>query len=457
MQRSSSGPIRWTNQSVLEFAGESDPITAIENKAREVTLRAFDMGWTGPPFDPLRLADILNLRVSPRADIADARTIPSGKRPLIEFNPNRPRGRVRFSLAHEIAHTFFDDFSAAVRYRTHQRPTDDSWQLELLCNVAAAEIIMPIGSFRELTDETLTIEQLIKHRQRYDVSMEAILIRAAKLARDTVAAFCASANAAESGERYELEYVIPSGGWTLDLKGGVTLPCESVVTQCTGIGFTAKGTEKWQQTGPRWHIESVGIPPYPNSYKPRVAGIIRSGSRAKKGWGRIERRYGDALSPGGAGPKVIAHVVNDRTPNWGGNGFAAAVRRKWPHVQDDFRKWTTSNSRNLRLGNVHITDVAPNLHVAHMVAQKGFGSSMKPRIRYAALQDCLEDLGHLATEIGATIHMPLIGTGHAGGSWTLISELIERVLGKNRLKAFVYQLPPRYSSEKESIREGMLL
>ena len=40
-----------------------------------------------------------------RAPLADF--VRSDEPLVIEFNPTRPRGRLRFSLAHEIAHTLF--------------------------------------------------------------------------------------------------------------------------------------------------------------------------------------------------------------------------------------------------------------------------------------------------------------------------------------------------------------
>jgi hypothetical protein len=46
----------------------------------------------------------------PREDLYDARLVPAeGGRVRLEFNPTRPRGRVRFTIAHELAHTFFPD------------------------------------------------------------------------------------------------------------------------------------------------------------------------------------------------------------------------------------------------------------------------------------------------------------------------------------------------------------
>src|SRR5687768_8534187 len=93
----------WTNKSVLTLSGDQDPIAVITERARATVLTALDQGWAGPPFDPIVLADLLNLEVVPTETVRDARTVPVGKgRVRIEFNPTRPRGRMRYSLAHEI-------------------------------------------------------------------------------------------------------------------------------------------------------------------------------------------------------------------------------------------------------------------------------------------------------------------------------------------------------------------
>ena len=38
---------------------------------------------------------------------------------------------------------------------------------------------------------------------------------------------------------------------------------------------------------------------------------------------------GNALEPRGTGTRIIAQIVNDKTPNWGA-GFAREVRNKYP-------------------------------------------------------------------------------------------------------------------------------
>ncbi len=57
----------------------------------------------------IRIPDLAIQGVSVRlnAALADARVFWANDGYEIEYNPHRPRGRVNFSIAHEIAHTFF--------------------------------------------------------------------------------------------------------------------------------------------------------------------------------------------------------------------------------------------------------------------------------------------------------------------------------------------------------------
>lgn len=433
-------PDRWTNASVKRLAGENDPVETITKKARGIVLAAMDHGWSGPPFDPLTLSDYLKLRVIPRGDVRDARTVPVGDGFCIEYNPTRPRGRVRYSIAHEIAHTLFPDCSDQIRNRAARHEIkNDEWQLEALCNIAAAEFLMPMGSLCRLTAADLGIDKLMALRQQYDVSTEAILIRAVHAASGPCAVFSASRVETTVGENeYRLDYMIGSNAWKVTARRGARLSGASIISQCSAIGYTAKGAELIGSTDVR--VECVGIPPYPGSTFPRVAGILTPTSDGESG-AAITFVRGDALEPRGPGPHLIAHVVNDATPNWGGRGFAQAVRRKWSAVHDSFGQWANKRDGTFSLGNVHFAKVNENLGVASMVCQRGYGTSARIRLRYAALENCLLAVTRAAQERTASVHMPRIGCGAAGGSWQLVQELIDVTLLASGVPVFVYDLP----------------
>ncbi|MES2178018.1 MAG: hypothetical protein V4550_09155 [Gemmatimonadota bacterium] len=228
---------------------------------------------------------------------------------------------------------------------------------------------------------------------------------------------------------------------------GLMLPEASTVEECIAIGFTAAGEERWG--GAHVEVQCVGIPSYPGRLDPRVVGILRPcGDRdAKLASPAIHPRLsyvrGDATKPRGRGLRVIAHIVNDATPNWGGRGFASAARRAFPEAQEDFQRWVAADRRRLTLGQSHYTSLSDDLGIFHMVAQRAYGPSAKPRIRYAALDKCLSDLGSFAGAREATLHIPRIGTGEAGGAWDVVRDMILEQVCARGVPVTVYDLPNR--------------
>src|SRR5690606_13039884 len=152
-----------------------------EEKARESALEAIEEGWTGPPYDPFALAEALKIDVVAAQDLEDARLLAGGERPRIEFNPQRRPARVRFTGAHALGHLLFGDYADRIRYRDPSKRRDDDWQLELLCNVAAAEFLMPAGAFPEASAADLSLTPLLALRREFQVSTEALLRRVVRL------------------------------------------------------------------------------------------------------------------------------------------------------------------------------------------------------------------------------------------------------------------------------------
>jgi O-acetyl-ADP-ribose deacetylase (regulator of RNase III) len=449
----------WTNESVLSFAGGHDPIDAIEQAAREVVFEAVENGWEGPPFDPFELARILDIEVVPKDELRDARTVPLGGGDVaIEYNPSRPRHRLRFSLAHEIAHTLFPDVAKTARYRDNPAAGPaDGWQLELLCNVAAASLLMPTETLPMLRQGPLEIEDLIELRSEFGVSTEVLLRRATKLATYPVAMFAASrTDPSAARSTFRIDYTVPSRAWSPALEPGARRPPDSVLAECTAVGFTAKRNEDWSDELHSLAVQAVGTPPFPGQRFPRVLGLIRPrGVRPVADLAPVVV-HGDATDPRGAGPRLIVHLVNDKTPNWGG-AFARALRQRYPAAQNDFRAWANEDRRRLRLGEAFISEVADDLYVATIIGQHGYGRSVRPRIRYAAVREALATVARFAKENSATVHMPRIGAGEAGGRWALIREIVDDTLTRDEIPVTVYVPPGQRIREEPPPREELTL
>jgi O-acetyl-ADP-ribose deacetylase (regulator of RNase III) len=231
------------------------------------------------------------------------------------------------------------------------------------------------------------------------------------------------------------------------------LPASSVVADCTAIDYTAKGDETWPKTAGRAHIECVGIPGYPGRFYPRVAGVAAHGAGAGASK-HITYVKGDATEPRGPGSRILAFVVNDRGLRWGA-GFGRAVQAKWPELQKSFESWARQSRSQFRLGAAHEFRINNELTALAMICQHGYGPSVFPRIRYGALEDCLRNLGQMAHRTAASVHMPKIGAGQAGGNWMVIREMVEENLCQKGLDVTIYELPR--SEPKHGTKQTLLV
>jgi O-acetyl-ADP-ribose deacetylase (regulator of RNase III) len=147
---------------------------------------------------------------------------------------------------------------------------------------------------------------------------------------------------------------------------------------------------------------------------------------------------GDATSPQARGTKLVAHLCNDRG-KWG-KGFVLAVSARWPEAERAYRQWHRERAGNdFGLGAVQFVPVEPHVRVANMVGQHGVArGSGAPPIRYEAVARCLEALAAKASELRASVHMPRIGCGLAGGKWERLEPLILAALCARGVPVTVY-------------------
>jgi Zn-dependent peptidase ImmA (M78 family)/O-acetyl-ADP-ribose deacetylase (regulator of RNase III) len=433
------------------MAAGRDPVTSILDRVRSMTFTAMEKGWSGPPYDPLELAELSGVELLPIEEVEEARLVHHRGHPRIEFNPNRKPERVRFSIAHELGHLAFPDAADKIRYRSHSKDAEpDAWQIELLCNLAAAELLMPTGSFPELAED-ISLEHLIGLSARFYVSVEAALLRAVRLASQPACVFAAAR--VGGGRSFRLDYLSESGVWKSPPKAKA-ITSSGALGRCSAVGSTAK--EEIAVDKKQLRLECVGAPPYPNSRYPRIVGLLRLLDQHISP-PSITYLLGDATDPQGDENKLIVHVVNDKTANWGGHGFAPHLRARYPGLQESFRDWAREPGA-LALGKVHIHEVDPALRIATMVAQHGYGSqAAKIPLRYEALEQCMRRVRDHLSEHSAAVHMPRIGAGQAGGDWNVIAEMVARQLLDVAHAVTVYLPPGTELPETGPQQLGLLL
>ena len=162
--------------------GNADPCSAIEyhvDKLRQAVGNA-DVVSDFVPYLKLR-----EVKLWPSSElVCDGYIQPHGSSYSEGFTmlvkKKQPQSRIRFTIAHELCHTFFYEIVPELKFAPHQTDPEE----ERLCNVGAAALLMPnddvMRATRKVTPSLLVLEELAQH---YGVSLEAMFLRLRHLAR----------------------------------------------------------------------------------------------------------------------------------------------------------------------------------------------------------------------------------------------------------------------------------
>jgi IrrE N-terminal-like domain len=151
-----------------------------------------------PPIEPADMASLCGvLKVEYRRMIPEGvlTPVPGGFRIYLQNNFTQLPGnrvRERFTLAHELAHTFFFDTGADMP--RPMRGTPKGSRLERLCHIGASQIVVPAPLLRaELEPEAgaFSVGSLLNLARRFEVSVEVLLRRTHELGLVADAGFAA--------------------------------------------------------------------------------------------------------------------------------------------------------------------------------------------------------------------------------------------------------------------------
>lgn len=179
-QRNSSHPYSGRIRAMLASAGNrSDPVAAIVERASRLVAES---GLSHPPFSPNIYAQLRNVGQIVESDIKiDGRLVPSPPTFTIELRRDRPFQRKNFTCAHEVAHTFFTAFPSLTTRGVYLSPEPDAME-ETLCNLAAAELLMPKEFITAVgTDYEPRPESFLEIASLFGTSLSATAIRLMKL------------------------------------------------------------------------------------------------------------------------------------------------------------------------------------------------------------------------------------------------------------------------------------
>ncbi len=246
--------------------------------------------WNPPPFNPLVYARLLGIPVSQTYETHgwDALLVPIGPsfQIICDASVHSP-GRRRFSIAHELAHTFFDNAAGSYQMRCAGKEglPDAAWKLERLCDEGAAELLMPEPEFCAALDaQGFHAEAIPTLAELFRVSLEAATLRAVEFQRGVCAAgfftysLRPSAALGFCGEtrEYRVRCVYRTPGFPFLFPEGKSVPRTSVIARAALGTETLRGRERFA-LGNTTHTLDVEAQPVwrDRSEPPLVCAVLR--------------------------------------------------------------------------------------------------------------------------------------------------------------------------------------
>ncbi|UBV44105.1 hypothetical protein LAJ19_14945 (plasmid) [Deinococcus taeanensis] len=105
---------------------------------------------------------------------------------------------------------------------------------------------------------------------------------------------------------------------------------------------------------------------------------------------------------------------------------------------------------------MQFVEVEPTFWVANLIGQHDIARQARsirvPPVRYEAMREGLNRVRAFAQEHQASVHMPRIGAGLAGGDWTVIERIVQEELTDQGVPVTVYDLPGQNEVRPPALR-----
>ncbi len=145
-------------------------------------------GREEPPFLAEELAPLQCIKEIVKTDLGevDALLIRRKDGYIIKVNANSPATRQNYSCAHEIGHTFLHELERVPRFNNEELRCDESRVIgnskERLCQIAAAELLMPHHIFKRYLEYFgVSVSSIERLAEEFKVSIHATAIRIAEV------------------------------------------------------------------------------------------------------------------------------------------------------------------------------------------------------------------------------------------------------------------------------------
>ena len=157
---------------------------------------------------------------------------------VVTVRASDPFERQRFTVGHEIGHTFFPGFHQERQYRCNGAKT----RLEALCDLAATELLLPRAFFRSDLGSSFDLRAVEDLADNYLASIEATALRTVDLCagRAMLLVLTQRHKPAEAGREHlaeakvRLDYAHASGDWPYALRHKSVSPASPLAAAFEG-------------------------------------------------------------------------------------------------------------------------------------------------------------------------------------------------------------------------------
>jgi len=175
---------RWLSTAVAALcshAGDADPVCAIRRCADSLLA---DAEVAQPPVSLDLLASCRRVGKVEQVDMVEAgRLVPEGDAYVIQVNRRHPEGKRRFTVGHEICHTFFNEVEQSARASCDLATGlfDLRQEEEYLCDVGAAHILLnPRWLLPMAESRSASLDALLEIARACGASIEATAFQLAQ-------------------------------------------------------------------------------------------------------------------------------------------------------------------------------------------------------------------------------------------------------------------------------------
>lgn len=129
---------------------------------------------------------------------------------------------------------------------------------------------------------------------------------------------------------------------------------------------------------------------------------------------------------------IIVHSCNNRGVM--GSGIAKEIKERFPSVYAAYMNEFGATRSVISLGSISAVEVTPFKFIVNGIGQDGYGRDGARYVSYDAITKIFERVNNTAKLIEATnnrvlpICFPMIGSGFGGGSWKIISSIIDETI-----------------------------